>query len=105
MILGILLKNGIARPRRSAVPFLRRIPFDAIEAQFGLKEDQVIDVMRPELEPARFRARRKRAPGLESEGSSLEVIQTGCLQVENAEDRREHQTKLTPFSKLPKMPH
>jgi len=37
-----------------------RTPFDAIEAQFGLKEDQVIDVMRRELEPACFRAWRKR---------------------------------------------
>lgn len=37
-----------------------RTPFDAIEAQFGLKEADTIDLMRRELRPARFSAWRKR---------------------------------------------
>ncbi len=37
-----------------------RTPFDAIEAQFGLKEEETIDLMRRTLRPSRFRAWRKR---------------------------------------------
>ena len=37
-----------------------RTPFDAIEAQFGLKEADTIDLMRRELRPGRFSAWRKR---------------------------------------------
>ena len=37
-----------------------RTPFDAIRAQFGLKEAQTIDLMRKSLRPNRFSAWRKR---------------------------------------------
>jgi uncharacterized protein (TIGR03643 family) len=37
-----------------------RTPFEAIEAQFGLSESQVIRLMRRELKPSSFRLWRKR---------------------------------------------
>lgn len=38
-----------------------RTPFDAIEFQFGLKEQEVIHMMRRELKPASWRRWRERA--------------------------------------------
>lgn len=40
-----------------------RTPFDAIEVQFGLKEQMVIELMRREMKPASFRMWRKRVQG------------------------------------------
>jgi uncharacterized protein (TIGR03643 family) len=40
-----------------------RTPFDAIEAQFGLTEKQVIDVMRLEMKASSFRMWRARVQG------------------------------------------
>lgn len=40
-----------------------RTPFDAIEAQFGLKEQMVIELMRREMKPTSFRMWRKRVQG------------------------------------------
>lgn len=40
-----------------------RTPFDAIEAQFGLSEQQVIELMRREMKPSSFRMWRKRVHG------------------------------------------
>ncbi len=40
-----------------------RTPFEAIEAQFGLGEAQVIALMRRELKPASFRRWRQRVTG------------------------------------------
>ena len=40
-----------------------RTPFDAIEAQFGLGEQQVIGVMRQELKASSFRLWRARVQG------------------------------------------
>jgi uncharacterized protein (TIGR03643 family) len=37
--------------------------FDAIEAQTGLSEDEVIKIMRSEMKPASFRMWRKRVSG------------------------------------------
>jgi uncharacterized protein (TIGR03643 family) len=37
-----------------------RTPFEAIEAQFGLSEGDVIDLMRKHLKPSSFRLWRKR---------------------------------------------
>ncbi|PNW65420.1 UNVERIFIED_CONTAM: TIGR03643 family protein [Euhalothece sp. KZN 001] len=39
------------------------IPFDAIEAQYGLKEQQVIELMRSRLKPSSFKMWRKRVTG------------------------------------------
>ena len=40
-----------------------RTPFDAIEIQFGLKEKEVIALMRREMKPSSFRMWRKRVGG------------------------------------------
>ncbi len=40
-----------------------RTPFDAIEVQFGLKEQQVIELMRREMKPSSFRMWRERVQG------------------------------------------
>lgn len=40
-----------------------RTPFDAIEVQFGLKEPDVIKLMRREMKPQSFKMWRKRVSG------------------------------------------
>lgn len=40
-----------------------RTPFDAIKAQFRLKEQEVINIMRRELKPSSFRKWRERVQG------------------------------------------
>lgn len=40
-----------------------RTPFEAIETQFGLSEQQVIEVMRHEMKPSSFRMWRARVQG------------------------------------------
>ncbi|RNC86486.1 MAG: TIGR03643 family protein [Winogradskyella sp.] len=40
-----------------------RTPFDAITFQFGLKEQEVIQLMRKELKPSSFRLWRERVQG------------------------------------------
>ncbi|MGR3809233.1 TIGR03643 family protein [Jiulongibacter sp. NS-SX5] len=40
-----------------------RTPFDAIEAQFGIPEKEVIKLMRKEMKPTSFKMWRKRVSG------------------------------------------
>ena len=40
-----------------------RTPFDAIKMQFGLKEQEVIDIMRSNMKPSSFKLWRKRVQG------------------------------------------
>jgi uncharacterized protein (TIGR03643 family) len=40
-----------------------RTPFDAIMLQFGLKEQEVIDIMRRNMKPSSFKLWRKRVQG------------------------------------------
>ena len=40
-----------------------RTPFEAIEYQFGLKEDEAIKIMRNNLKPKSFKVWRKRVSG------------------------------------------
>ncbi len=40
-----------------------RTPFEAIELQFGLNEQQVVELMRKEMKPSSFRMWRKRMQG------------------------------------------
>jgi uncharacterized protein (TIGR03643 family) len=40
-----------------------RTPFDAIKAQFGVSEQQVIELMRREMKPSSFRMWRERVQG------------------------------------------
>ena len=46
-----------------------RTPFDAIEKQFGLKENDVRKIMRRELKPASFKLWRERVKGRKTKHS------------------------------------
>ena len=52
-----------------------RTPFDAIEYQFGLKEKQVIALMRKEMKPSSFRLWRRRVSGRKTKHSGLREVQ------------------------------
>jgi len=48
-----------------------RTPFDAIEYQFGLKEEDAIKIMRQNLKPKSFKVWRKRVSGRKTKHMEL----------------------------------
>ena len=52
-----------------------RTPFDAIEAQFGLSEQEVIDVMRRQLKPSSWRKWRARVQGRATKHAALSAVE------------------------------
>jgi uncharacterized protein (TIGR03643 family) len=48
-----------------------RTPFEAIELQFGLKENDVREIMRREMKPSSFKMWRKRVSGRKTKHLSL----------------------------------
>jgi uncharacterized protein (TIGR03643 family) len=48
-----------------------RTPFEAIEHQFGLKENDVREIMRNEMKPSSFKMWRKRVSGRKTKHFSL----------------------------------
>ena len=48
-----------------------RTPFDAIMLQFGLKEQEVIDIMRRNMKPSSFKLWRKRVQGRKTKHARL----------------------------------
>ena len=50
-----------------------RTPFDAIQAQFGLSEKNVIDLMRKEMKLSSFKMWRQRVQGRSTKHSKLQV--------------------------------
>ena len=48
-----------------------RTPFEAIEYQFGLKEDEAIKIMRENLKPKSFKVWRKRVSGRKTKHMGL----------------------------------
>ena len=48
-----------------------RTPFEAIEYQFGLKEDDAIKIMRDNLKPKSFKVLRKRVSGRKTKHMEL----------------------------------
>lgn len=48
-----------------------RTPFEAIEIQFGLKENDVREIMRREMKPSSFKMWRKRVRGRKTKHLSL----------------------------------
>ena len=48
-----------------------RTPFEAIEYQFGLKEDEAIKIMRTNLKPKSFKIWRKRVSGRKTKHMEL----------------------------------
>jgi uncharacterized protein (TIGR03643 family) len=51
-----------------------RTPFDAIEIQFGLKEQEVIELMRREIKPSSWRRWRERVQGRETKHLAKSII-------------------------------
>jgi len=54
-----------------------RTTFDAILLQFGLKEQEVIDLMRIEMKPSSFRMWRERVQGRKTKQEKLRDFQEG----------------------------
>lgn len=54
-----------------------RTTFDAIKFQFGLKEQDVINLMRSELQPSSFRLWRKRVQGRKTKHEKLRSFDKG----------------------------
>lgn len=54
-----------------------RTTFDSIKFQFGLKEQEVIELMRREMKPSSFKMWRKRVQGRSTKHEKLRVFQKG----------------------------
>ena len=54
-----------------------RTTFDAIQAQFGLKEQEVISIMRRELKPSSFRLWRARVQGRKTKHQAKREFKEG----------------------------
>lgn len=54
-----------------------RTPFDAIQFQFGIKEQEVINLMRRELKPSSFRLWRARVQGRATKHSKKRSFDEG----------------------------
>jgi len=54
-----------------------RTTFEAIEFQFGLKEQDVIELMRTEMKPSSFRMWRKRVQGRKTKHEKLRSFEKG----------------------------
>ncbi|GAB2522570.1 TIGR03643 family protein [Spirosoma aerophilum] len=51
-----------------------RTPFEAIQAQFGLSEQEVIELMRRELKPSSWRRWRERVQGRSTKHATLSAV-------------------------------
>ena len=54
-----------------------RTTFDSIRLQFGLNEQEVIDLMRVEMKPSSFKMWRKRVQGRKTKHEKLRVFSEG----------------------------
>jgi uncharacterized protein (TIGR03643 family) len=54
-----------------------RTTFDAIHIQFGLKEQEVINLMRTEMKPSSFKMWRERVQGRKTKHEKLRTFQDG----------------------------
>lgn len=54
-----------------------RTTFEAIEFQFGLKEQEVIGLMRKEMKPSSFRMWRERVQGRKTKHEKLRTFEKG----------------------------
>jgi len=68
-----------------------RTPFDAIEAQFGVSEKDVIKIMRKEMKPSSFRMWRARVQGRNTKHSKKREFEDGrfrCTRQKNISDNK-----------------
>ncbi|WP_299061977.1 TIGR03643 family protein [uncultured Polaribacter sp.] len=69
--------DAIATDRIIEMAWEDRTTFEAILFQFGLKEQEVIDLMRREMKPKSFRMWRKRVQGRKTKHEKLRVFEKG----------------------------
>jgi uncharacterized protein (TIGR03643 family) len=63
--------NDLEKDRIIEMAWEDRTTFEAILLQFGLKEQEVIDLMRTEMKPSSFRMWRKRVQGRKTKHEKL----------------------------------
>jgi uncharacterized protein (TIGR03643 family) len=69
--------SDIEKDRIIEMAWEDRTTFDAILVQFGLKEQEVIDLMRMEMKPSSFRMWRERVQGRKTKHEKLRDFQKG----------------------------
>ncbi|WP_033961729.1 TIGR03643 family protein [Psychroserpens jangbogonensis] len=69
--------DTIATDRIIEMAWEDRTTFEAIEFQFGLKEQEVIEFMRKEMKPKSFRMWRKRVQGRKTKHEKLRTFSEG----------------------------
>jgi len=69
--------SDIEKDRIIEMAWEDRTTFDAILLQFGLKEQEVIDLMRNEMKPSSFKMWRERVQGRKTKHQKLRDFQEG----------------------------
>jgi uncharacterized protein (TIGR03643 family) len=69
--------DGIAIDRIIEMAWEDRTTFEAIHFQFGLKEQDVIHLMRKEIKPKSFKIWRKRVQGRKTKHEKLRIFAKG----------------------------
>ncbi|NRT15338.1 uncharacterized protein (TIGR03643 family) [Flavobacterium sp. 28A] len=69
--------NDIDKDRIIEMAWEDRTTFEAIQMQFGLKEQEVIDLMRTEMKPSSFRMWRARVQGRKTKHEKLREFDKG----------------------------
>lgn len=69
--------DAIAIDRIIEMAWEDRTTFEAIEAQFGLKEQEVINLMRKEMKSSSFKTWRKRVQGRKTKHQKLRTFEKG----------------------------
>jgi uncharacterized protein (TIGR03643 family) len=69
--------DGMAIDRIMEMAWEDRTTFEAIDFQFGLKEQEVIDLMRREMKPSSFRMWRARVQGRKTKHEKLRTFEKG----------------------------
>jgi uncharacterized protein (TIGR03643 family) len=69
--------NTIAIDRVIEMAWEDRTTFEAIQFQFGLKEQEVIDLMRKEMKPSSFKMWRARVQGRKTKHEKLRTFEKG----------------------------
>lgn len=69
--------DGIAIDRIIEMAWEDRTTFEAIHFQFGLKEQEVINLMRSEMKPSSFRMWRARVQGRKTKHEKLRTFEKG----------------------------
>ena len=69
--------DGVAIDRIIEMAWEDRTTFDAIKFQFGLKEQEVINLMRREMKPSSFKMWRKRVQGRKTKHQQLRTFEKG----------------------------